>query len=362
MDAVSDEVARALGAVEALRRRGQPDEAEARCRALAAAHPDSVAVWLVLAQLLERRCRLPEAAAAYEAAIALQPGHALAFTRRALIRFRGHFGFPPAPAARRPGVPRITMSTLGTNGRFGNQLLQYGFLRLYAAEHGLAVETPDWIGRDLFDLDDPLTAGGLPLLRETEVDFVGALNREGPAAFRNVDLWGFCCFPTGRLRRHTDRFRALYPPGRKVAPLAAAALATLRARGATLVAVHLRRGDFGAEPYWIAPTAWYDAWLAAVWPTLDRPVLYVATDDPAAAAGLERYRPLTARDLALDLPGAEPYPDFAVLAGADVVAISNSTFSFVAAMVNAGARAFVRPDRGRAGLCHFDPWDAPVRL
>lgn len=53
------------------------------------------------------------------------------------------------------------MRLLGTNGRFGNQLLQYAFLRLYADGHGLSCQTADWIGRDLFDLDDPFPAADL---------------------------------------------------------------------------------------------------------------------------------------------------------------------------------------------------------
>ncbi|MEH7178583.1 hypothetical protein [Neobacillus vireti] len=46
--------------------------------------------------------------------------------------------------------PIITMSTLGVNGRFGNQLLQYGFLKIYAKVYNLEVLTPKWIGQYLF--------------------------------------------------------------------------------------------------------------------------------------------------------------------------------------------------------------------
>ena len=38
---------------------------------------------------------------------------------------------------------RILMTCLGSNGRFGNQLLQYAFVRLYAAEHNLVAELPE---------------------------------------------------------------------------------------------------------------------------------------------------------------------------------------------------------------------------
>jgi hypothetical protein len=274
--------------------------------------------------------------------------------------FRRAFGPAPAPESTPPGAARVTMSTLGFNGRFGNQLLQYGFLRMYGAEHRLSVETPDWIGRDLFELDDPLYAGNLPLVRESEVDLVGSLNREDPRVWRNADLWGYCYYPTAGLRRYRDQFRGLFRPGRRVAPLVATAEALLRERGDSVVAVHLRRGDFGQGRHWIAQSSWYEQWLDELWQSLDRPVLYVATDDAAIVAELARYRPVTAADLAVSISGAEFYPDFHVLSSADALAISNSTFSFVAAMLNRRARVFMRPDRDGCRLVAFDPWDSPV--
>ena len=314
------------------------------------------------AQDLELAGGVAEAIAAYDACIAANPGHAYPFTRRALLMFRAKFGPPPAPPAQKPGAARLTMSVLGQKGRFGNQLLQYGFLRMYAAEHGLAAEAPDWIGRDLFDLNDPARGAPLPAVREDEHDLVASLNRQVPDVWRDADLFGFCCYPTGALRRYRDLFRGLYRPGRKVAAIAASAEAQLRARGKTLVAVHLRRGDFGYGPYWLAPSAWYAQWLEGLWPTLEQPVLYVATDDADSARSLAAFKPVTAADLRLEVPGAEFYPDFHLLTQADALAISNSSFSFAAAMLNARAKAFMRPDRGAQALVAFDPWNAPVFL
>ena len=314
------------------------------------------------AQQLELDGRVREAVAAYEECIAANPGHAYPFTRRAILLFREKFGAPVVARASVAGAGRITMSTLGQNGRFGNQLLQYGFLRMYAAEHGLQAEAPDWIGRDLFDLDDPLRGAPMPAVREDEHDLVASLNRKVPEVWRDADLWGYCCFPTAGLARHRDLFRNLFHPGRKVAAIAASAEAQLRARGDTLVAIHLRRGDFGQGRFWIGPSAWYAQWLEGIWPALRRPVLYVATDDASAAAELARFSPVTAADLKLEVAGAEFYPDFRLLVQADALAISNSTFSFAAAMLNARSRSFARPDRTKEALVAFDPWNAPVLL
>jgi hypothetical protein len=126
------------------------------------------------------------------------------------------------------------------------------------------------------------------------------------------------------------------------------------------VAVHLRRGDFGQGRHWIAQSSWYEQWLDELWQSLDRPVLYVATDDAAIVAELARYRPVTAADLGVSISGAEFYPDFHVLSTADALAISNSTFSFAAAMLNTRAGVFMRPERDGRRLAGFDPWDSPV--
>jgi hypothetical protein len=341
---------------------GRPEEAEAIYRQLLLEHPGHFALLLGVGRALEQQGRWVEAIAAYDEAIAANPGHALAFTRRAILAFRSAFGPPPAPLSPRPGALRVTMSTLGANGRFGNQLLQYGFLRMYAAEHGLAVEAPDWIGRDLFDFDDPLPQGPLPVVSERDEDLPASLNREVQQVHANTDLWGYCCYHTARLRRYRSLFRRLFKPGRRVAHLAVSAAERLRERGDTVVALHLRRGDFGYGNFWIAPCAWYAEWLDVIWERLSRPVLYVATDDLSAAAELRRFRPVTAADLPFAVPGAEFYIDFHILTEADALAISNSTFSFTAAMLNGRARSPMRPDRDRCGLVAFDPWDAPVLI
>jgi Tetratricopeptide repeat len=353
---------RALAVGEARLQEGRFAEAEAAFRDLLRARPGHFRALVGLGGALEQQGRWDEAIAAYDEAVAISPGHAMPFTRRAVLAFRRAFGGPPPPRQPNPEMSCITMTTLGANGRFGNQLLQYGFLRMYAGVHGLEVEAPDWIGRDLFDLDDPLPEGPLQSVSEEEFDLVASLNGEDPVVHANADLWGYCCYPTAGLARHRSLFRGLFRPGRRVRPTVAAAEQRLRAAGGTLVAIHLRRGDFGSGRFWVAPGAWYAQWLAAIWETLHDPVLYVASDDPSAAAELARFHPLTSADLGAEIPGAEFYLDFHVLTRAHRLAISNSTFSFAAAMLNEGATGFQRPVRERSRLVPFDPWDAAVLL
>ena len=91
-------------------------------------------------------------------------------------------------------------------------------------------------------------------------------------------------------------------------------------------------------------------------------MLYVASDDPGMAERFARWRPRTERDLGPPLPGLGFLGDFAVLRAADLVAVSNSSFSFTATMLNETARVFVRPDPLARRLVPYDPWDAPVLL
>jgi len=134
---------------------GALDEAERLCRAGLERSPRNIELTIVLGDTLARLNRPDEAMAAYKRADRLEPGNSLVFTRSATLGFRSAFGGPPAPRRLDGARPRIQMTKLGIKGRFGNQLLQYAFVRFYAQQHGLAAELPDWIGRDLYDFDDP---------------------------------------------------------------------------------------------------------------------------------------------------------------------------------------------------------------
>lgn len=349
---------------------GQAQEKDGALRAAAVAFrrataltPRGLDAHLGLGRVSEALGDTETALSAYERAMVLGPGFGFAFSRRASLLLRhvsnAAGGGPPRPLS---GRRRVSMSTLGANGRFGNQLLQYGFLRFYAAEHDLDIEVPDWPGRYLFDLDDPGLTTPLPPLDEHAAPLLASLNREVPEVYADRDLRGFFCYDTGGYARFRNLFRDLFRPSRRLAPLVEAASAHLRERGRTVVAIHLRRGDFGWGPFWIAPEEWYRTWLTALWDRLDRPVLYCATDAPQLAAAFAAFSPLTAADFPPLPAGAEFFLDFHLLTQADILAISNSTFSFTASMLNTRAREFHRPDRALGGLRSYDPWNSPVLI
>ncbi len=288
-------------------------------------------------------------------------GHYLNLFRPGAFAVTPHESPPPAPVANGPGVVR--MSTLGHNGRFGNQLFQYAYLMSYAERENLRPECPPWVGSALFGHRTSLGDDALPVYREDRGDADPMIRFDPRAGLTNIELWGYF-HDSHPWADDRDAFRRLFQPKPFLKQPLDAALARLRGDGRTLVAIHVRRGDYTGGPiYWPAPEAWYLRWLDRLWPTLADPVLYVATDDPAnVLPHFAAYRPRSAADLNVSIDGAGFYADFYVLSQADVVGISNSTFSFAAAMMNTAATAFARPEPTAGRMVPFDPWASPVVL
>ncbi|AFZ05325.1 methyltransferase FkbM family [Oscillatoria nigro-viridis PCC 7112] len=255
--------------------------------------------------------------------------------------------------------PVVTMSTLGKNGRFANQIFQYAFLKIYAKEHNLRVETPGWIGQDLFGHNDSQISQQLPVFVEQSSNIAEARIPNAKTILKAVDFWGYFQYHTKYYAPHKEYFCSLFKPVAEVEEKISETLASLRLRGKTIVGLHLRRGDYGYGYFFIAPSEWYKAWLKGLWETLDEPILFIASDEPAKVSGdFIEYNPVTAKDLGVELPQAEFYLDFYLLSQCDIVAISNSSFSFAACMLNERGQLFMRPDLSAKKLIAFDPWNS----
>ena len=293
------------------------------------------------------------------------------------------------------GNPSIlAMSSLGKIGRFGNQLMQYFFLRACAERSGASIQCPDWLGRKLFGLSDPpVTARLTPAIERWEegnnmfdefpafIKYIEKLAgapsvRIGVEALkegaRDVDLCGHFQYHTRHYRPFRDSLRAWVQPVPGIKADLETGLAKLRALGRTVVAIHLRQGDFKKLPHFgftlCVPPRWWCDWLDGIWNQLDRPVLFLCSDDlDFFLPQFAKYRPASCNDLGIpwgsDQADLRDYIDFYVLSQADVVGISNSTYSFIAAMLNQRARLFLRPHWDFATrFCSFDPWDSPPLL
>ncbi|MDX2144994.1 MAG: hypothetical protein SFV19_16685 [Rhodospirillaceae bacterium] len=333
-------------------------EAESLAREILKVAPKRSWALVALAVIFENTGRHAEAIELYDKALIYHPS-GLAFTKRGTSMLRRYWGPPPRPRARRPG-PRVTCSQLGMNGRFGNQLLQYAFTRLYAHKCGIEAEFPDWVGRDLFDLDDPLIKQSLPPISEDDVDVLGVLSGRVESSLIDHDVFGYFQRNSADYAAYRNEFIRLFNPGKRAAVFTKAWQAGLDNH--TVIALHLRRGDYGAGPFWIAPEQWYNDWLLDIWPKMKSPLLFIATDDRSVLTSFKQYDPMTSVDLGAGLPGAEFFCDFFVLTQADALAISNSSFSFTAAMLNTRATDFFRPEKLQEKLVRFDPWNAEIML
>ncbi len=269
-----------------------------------------------------------------------------------------------------PGQPVVASSILGAVGRFGNQILQYGFLRLYAARHDLELETPNWIGRELFGCREAPVAPGRPVITELELGLFGADFDSRPPAV-GADVWGWFQVDARTLAPQRDLFRSLFQLQPSFAAPLAEAEARLRGRGRTLVGLHLRRGDYRAASgnplvdrlYRATPTSLYREWLERLWPTLERPVLYVASDETEGGREeLAEFQPETAQTLGVAMDSTPFLTDFFLLSRCAAMAISNSTFSFAAALLAAPEATFVRPVSVGSQLEQFSPWASPPHL
>jgi len=268
--------------------------------------------------------------------------------------------------------PVVTMSTFGQNGRFANQLFQYMFLRLVARRQGLLVQTPSWVGRELFGCDEPVPVLALPEWREP-VDQLSAADafkgcewtrhfREPAPGFSSQDYWGYFMGHSADLAPDRAFIRELFRFVPEFAQSASQRLAKLRAIRPRILAVHLRRGDYGYAHFFRAPCTWYEEWLRrsgfdpAEW------LIYVCSETPAPY--IRRFAGYQTAD-ATYLGGkgeVAAYLDFYVLTQADYVLAANSSFSFMAAMLNDNATGFARPCAQREALVAFDPWNSPVLL
>jgi hypothetical protein len=186
---------------------------------------------------------------------------------------------------------------------------------------------------------------------------------------------------TRELAPHRDFVRELFKPLASIQARIDETIAKLRSTYSTVVGIHVRRGDFVTSDLrqsldLLTPLADYTQWLDSIWPSLPAPVLLIATDSPSMVLpAFERFAPQTATSLGLRIddlvpkgeggnafhqlgqsPSADFFPDWSLLTQCDVLAISNSTFSFTASLMNERARRFVRPTFDGSDLIPYDPW------
>ena len=260
-----------------------------------------------------------------------------------------------------PKVPTIMMSMLGINGRFGNQIFQYGFLKLYSEYHSLSLELPRWVGVDLYGTSDLPLTHRLPFKLEAELPglppFDSHIPVDSPPTV-NVDLQAYCQFPGSRFLPFRDRFREIFTPVAPVVSTLQHAFSELFTYDMTVIAMHIRRRD--AVGSWAdVPLHIYIDWLDSELSKYSNPRLVIASDSIEEVLPIfEKFNPIVLPTISLDFSDAEFFPDFYLLQTADIVLASASSFSLAASMLNTNARLFMRPNIDRTHLEMFDPWNS----
>lgn len=300
------------------------------------------------------------------------------------------------------GPSVVTMSGFGELGRFGNQVLQYAFLRCYALKHNIAeVQVPAWAGAGLFGLTDRAVQRALPAVIEDPeskanstftsdfMNYIKASNGDHPvqevsaqsltvetskgAPLKNVDFWGWFQWHSSCYAPFKNEIQQIFTPVDDIeSHLQETFNAKLRFKGGvrrTVVGLHLRLGDYkniSASSFgYCAPTSWYLELLEKIWPELENPVLFVASDDvEAVLKDFAAYEPVTADMLGIEMPASRKnlkagfFPDWWSLTQCDVLAISNSTFSFTACMMNKQPSAKFYRAHYADRMVEIDPWNS----
>jgi hypothetical protein len=211
----------------------------------------------------------------------------------------------------------IQMSSLGKAGRFGNQLFQYAFAKSYAKKYNCNFEIPsDWIGRNIFEIDDSSLSRQLP---KTEIDDI-------PFGQVNIDLTGYF--------QHQKFLDIMNPDDvRKWFTFRKEWTDKFKKPKDFYVASHLRHGDYvGGEKYCTITEKCY----------LDSCEKFGYHKEDVIIVSEEKRQPDDPCDM-------EFLYDFFVLMNADVTFRSNSTFGWWAGFLGNQKVVYSPVIQGRAG-------------
>jgi hypothetical protein len=213
------------------------------------------------------------------------------------------------------------MTTLGNNGRLGNQLFQYGFLRSYAEVCGYSYGTPhDWIGRKWFPntSHDAVIAEKFPTYHETDFGF----------GLDNIDLWGYYQNQKSLDFLCKSRVKSWYRFDDEI-------LENFKKPRDFYIAVHVRRGDYMHHPLY--PTILKQCYIDRIIENGFDPKDIVWVEEGVKTEG----------DLGLL---DDPLYDFLTIQNADVVFRCNSTFSWWAGALNEKSQIYSPVVTGHLGV------------
>jgi hypothetical protein len=187
-----------------------------------------------------------------------------------------------------------------------------------------------------------------------------------------IDISGYFQYHTYFLAKYKTGFKRLFGYPAELVRRIELILSKIGMDNRSIIGIHVRQGDFlitrnQHRYFWVNST---DALVKSVGDiigsTFHAPIIYIASDDVerVGADFASRQIPfVTYKSIIEDAPDIDPMViDHIMLILSSALLISNSSFSFTAAMLNDNASIFLRPNPDADNFIPFDPWNSDVLL
>src|SRR5262249_48960436 len=110
----------------------------------------------------------------------------------------------------------------------------------------------------------------------------------------------------------------------------------------------------------MVPENWYLAWLRNIWPQLRNPLLFVATDEPDVIRPVfKEFESVSATFEGAGQLLPDFLRDFEILRRADYLALCNSSFSRMAAILACSTQKCFLPTFREERFLPYEPWLDP---
>lgn len=247
----------------------------------------------------------------------------------------------------------VSCITLKSAGRFAHSMFDYLALRYYADKFGLPVETPDWPGHYLFELDDPLISAPRKSVNRTGKWLEQKVDNEGILALIGCDFFSIGGLFDKMSHSHVLKAREVFKFRKFWLDLLTPLQEKLRNNGRTVISIHIRMTDMANMNI---PIDHYINLLESIIPKIEKPVLFLASDDIENILPIfKKYNPISLADITDPWECLEWLQDFFILMNSDIVISSAGGFCRLANMLNINAKEFYRPDYENKNLIKYDP-------
>jgi len=275
---------------------------------------------------------------------------------------------------------KVQMSNLGVNGRFGNQIFQYFFLKLIEKELGYKTFSPPWFGNTIFNIaknnvkEECSSSNFFPFERihskndSPELHLRKIKEITNFHKFNLIDISGYFQYHTKYFQKYREEFESIFTIDSKYVKNIEDCLKKIKKDSQPIIAIHFRLGDYidiekMGDPNYVPPSIDEIAkQIDEIYSQVNerKPIVYLGSDDLPQASTMLSSKGIphvTALDLGFEKKEDLLTLDFTLFTLADILPISNSSFSFAAAMLNKKSNYFFRPRIGDKKFVAFDPWN-----